>query len=250
MPTLTRDFRADYAALIAGILPGYYGPPYAFVRFADGEGAIMFGQQHAARSDLWAWSEGDSRKRRHRQLVDGLHAAISYVDPSPTFNAARQRVPPGWHVGITAGEHHPEWHRRLLPLAKVPIERISFAEIFGFGNYNKFVHLDWCECFTVGGRIEKHDLQVPKRPNDPAWPKMIGDVVKELGKVRKPILVAAGPWAKVLILKYWQETPPDDRQVILDVGSALRLTHRRTRAYHGRRSELRRWEPRWECQPE
>jgi hypothetical protein len=58
-------------------------------------------------------------------------------------------------------------------------------------------------------------------------------LVRRLLAVRRPILVSAGPAACVIVHEYWQRAVPEQRQVIVDVGSAIdELTKgRKTRQY-------------------
>jgi hypothetical protein len=58
-------------------------------------------------------------------------------------------------------------------------------------------------------------------------------LVAKLLEVDRPILLAAGPCANIIALRYWQRQKPDKRQTILDVGSALDVLHGKySRACH------------------
>lgn len=239
---LAQDFSADFHTLTAGLSPDYRGPAYALSRFADGESAILFGGFHSAKRDGWQWS-GPHETHSNQYLADGLQAALTHNEE-------------GWLVGITAEEHHPRCHRRLLGLLEAenstldntpPLpSRLTFAEIFHFANFQKFTTLDLSHCFTVGcGR--RADWRVPATPQDEGWPQAIETTLTVLSGVETPILVAAGPWAKILILNYWRETPIARRQVILDVGSALtlRVKGRRCRRFQIPGHVKSDWVPRW-----
>jgi hypothetical protein len=232
MPTFQQSFRTDFEAVVAGLLPGYGGPPYAFARWADGEAAIAFGREHAAKSDGWSWPAG-KRTLLSESLIDAL-----------AYDAE------GWHVGITAEEHHAGEHAELLRYVAVPPERVTFAEIFIFANFARWQQLDLSHCLAVGCGPDA-DFRIPADAigEDWLWHGLADELIEAGAQQRRPILVAAGPVANVLIYEYWRRSArrAKDRQVILDVGSVLaeRMQGRRTRVYHRANAWQARWEPKW-----
>lgn len=224
---LVRDFELDFDALTETLNPSYCGVPVSFTRFADGEAACIWNRSHCAKSDGWEWHGG-----RRSDLPERLLAALRYDAP-------------GYLLGITAAEHHPDDHRQLLAEVKQGISFVTFAEIFIFANYQRFQCLGLTHCCTIGNRGE---IQTPKTPDDPAWVKTIDQLVPFMVECSRPMLVSAGPWACVLIHEYWKRCPKHMRRVVLDVGSAMDERHkgRRTRRYQKPGSGLQSWKPKWQ----
>ena len=152
---------------------------------------------------------------------------------------------PGWFVGISAEEHHGGTHHWLLDQVPVPLQQVTFAELWIFGNYTKVTCWD----------LRPFDLV---HQNADGWMRLPGDAVRldwdpkplvnellEGDKTRRPILVSGGPVAKKVILDYWAASL--DRRVIIDIGSAIdeRTRHRRTRRYQHPDNERRGWSPKW-----
>lgn len=232
MPTLRQDFDADFSALTAGLAPAYSGPPYALARFADGESAIIHSREHAAKSDGWHWPAG-KRSLLTSTLRDSLACCL-----------------PGWHVGITAEEHHPDCHAELLARVRVPLAQVTLAEIFIFANHSRFLSLDLSHCHIVGPSSKCGKFQIPTdaMATDWLWHDFTRFLIRE---ATGPILVAAGPLANAIIYDYWRWTEPAGerrkRRVILDVGSAVgHLMHRRRiRQWQKADSPLSHWRPAW-----
>lgn len=222
---LVQDFSADFESLTGALCPSYIGS-LAFARYADGEAAIMRGKPHNAKSDGWRW-----RSAWKSALPDRLLEALRY-------NAH------GWHLGITAEDHHAKDHAYLMNEVRVEPQFVTFAEIFIFANYQRFIRLNLDHCLTIGQRC---DVDVPGRPDDPAWAQTIDDLVPFMVQCSRPMLVSAGPWACVLLHEYWKRCPQSMRRVVLDVGSALDEQHKKrwTRGYQDPESERYKWVPRW-----
>ena len=231
---LRQDFAADFEVVTAGLQRDYSGPPYAFVRFADGEAALMRGEHHRSRSDSWSVSGAGVPS-----VVDGLHLAI-------------QCDLPGWHVGVTAASHHREDHRYLVRESSSPPSRTSFAELFIFGNYERFRLIDTDHCRVVGAgarkRLGRRGYHIPpdavERDDFDLEP-----VITWMLRGEGPILLAAGPLANLLAFEYWRTGHwlGVRREVCIDVGSAIapRVRGRATRRYHHPESDLRRHVPTW-----
>lgn len=119
-PRFSQDFYADFDVAMAGLSPSYSGQPYAFVRYGDGEAAIMRQIAHRAKSDGWRW-DGQEHPLRQR-LIDSLACRL-----------------PGYCIGVSAYNHHPyahEWY--LEQLVDLPPERLTLASLFIFANYERF----------------------------------------------------------------------------------------------------------------
>lgn len=239
---LTRDFTLDHARMVSGLLPGYGGPPYCFVRFADGERAILDDRKFLAKADHWCWKPGNNPEFS-RALLDSLTLDL-----------------PGWHVGITASSCHEQDHARLLSLATVPPDRITFAELFCYANFQRTNDLDFSACFVVGPNAAE-----PNRfgPRGHSFPLNAMEMVARGGGRRSimdaldwllhvptgPVAVACGPVGKVLISLYWRATSGlgFTRRTVIDIGSGLgwKLHRRHTRHFQRTKSELNRWTPTW-----
>jgi hypothetical protein len=238
---LEQDFSRDFDLLTAGLHPGYSGPPYSLARFADGEAGIMRGRGHVAKSDGWeypsgpCWETCGGADALPRKLVDSLACDLL-----------------GYHVGLTAEEHHPDDHNFLEDFCDEfsgpPASRRTFAEIFLFDNWPKFRELDLSHCFVVG---PEGDYSIPRDSvASYGWREIASGVVKHLvSHVRQPILIAAGPLANAIIHEYWQRACGEKWcQVILDVGSAIsHILHpgRRIRAFQRPSDPRANWRPRW-----
>lgn len=203
-------FSADYAADLEAIR--VWGPPYALVRFGDGERALMEGSPIAG-IDGWVYRGGP------HWLQQPLLDALACDDE-------------GYHVGRSCPCCDPDSSAYFEPRIGVPPARRTFANLFVNANWPRFqekLNVGALDQFTivasVGGTIPipvncvEHELDL-----DPILAQMFASA--------KPLLVSGGPVAKVLVHRYWREAPQP--QIILDVGSALdpALKRRGTRPYH------------------
>lgn len=229
---LTQDYVLDFDSIVAGLLPDYSGPPYAFARFADGELALMTGRPHRAKSDHWMFGGGFSPLAA--PLRESLACTLS-----------------GWHVGISCPCHqtadHVEFRRLLdnfLRSHPLPPSRITFATIFVGQNYYRFrdLNLDFDQfCVVAHVNASGPQFTLPQSGIEPAWLgwDAIVDALMEVGSngEQRPIVVAGGPLANIIIHEYWRRMANqnfDGAQVIVDIGSAADkiLRGRRTRRYH------------------
>lgn len=228
---LTQHFSTDFDLLTAGLRKGYRGEPYAFVRFGDGEYAIMRGQRHVAKSDGWIAPAGDG-KPNHWRLLGGRLVSCLWESL------------PGFCMGITAHEHHPDCFDWLIANSMAAVDKTTYAEIFIFANYQRFLAIDLSDCILVGPNCGLFDI--PRDAVMTGWDhrSTVDLLIKHAGA---PILVAAGPMANIIIHDYWLRCPPERKRVILDVGSAISsLIHgRRTRSYHKTGHPQRSWTPRF-----
>lgn len=245
-----QKFVADFSAITSRIESG---TPFAFVRFGDGEDAIIRGRRHVARSDGWIWPHGglgadaDLPDLLYRSLVGGCDD-------------------PDWFVGVSAFKHHQKSHEfylRELKMYGPDMSRVTFAEIFSFSNYTRF--LGWTERiggisrarFSICGPGSNTTYRVPfdamqslssgGKPGAAEIAKQVADemMIDSMAGVRLPIFVAAGPLANLIIQRYWTECNPARRRTIIDVGSALAnyLHGRRNRGYQNPNESKSRWQP-------
>jgi 2-polyprenyl-3-methyl-5-hydroxy-6-metoxy-1,4-benzoquinol methylase len=199
----TQNFLADFDQF------DFHGPPFAFVRFGDGERSICRGLP-LVNCDGWQYDG------RASQFAADLNAALTYSAPD-------------YYLGISDGCCDRESRDWFLERRKVPLDQVTFANIFVNGNYRRFRALDLAHAALVscaGG-----DFTVPEHVINTDFD--LDALVEQLLAVDRPILVAAGPAACVLIHKYWQRAGAR-RQIIVDIGSALDevVRGRRTRGYH------------------
>ena len=198
----TQDFLTDFDQF------DFRGRPFAFVRFGDGERSICRGVP-LTNCDGWRYDGAAS------QFAADLNASLAHVDPD-------------YYIGISDGCCDRAARDWFLERIRVPLEQITFANIFVNGNYRRFRQLDLSGTVLVsstGG-----DFTVPEHLINSDFD--LDGLVDELLDVDRPILMAAGPASCVLIHKYWLR--PGPKQTIVDVGSALdEVTKgRKTRGYH------------------
>lgn len=233
---LTKSFARDYDAMVEGLLPGFAGVPYAFVRFGDGEGKIIEGRRHYAKTDGWKWTPAELRQ--HTAWIPRALAA------------SLEDVMPDYHVGIPCEACSPEWHYRLLERVRTPYCNLTFAELFYYSNYRRWKAFDIRRCCIVG-HFDGASIKVPKTIAE--WTEAtIERTVREMMAEKRPILVAAGPMACILIHNYWRATQGAfcravERQVVIDIGSAIdeRFGRWKTRTYQWMRLRISRWSPLW-----
>ncbi len=134
----------------------------------------------------------------------------------------------GYFIGIPDTCCDADAHAWYLGMARAPLERLTFANIFVNANYQRFRKLDLSGMAIVAPF--NADFVVPE--NLVERHAEIDPLVDRLLEVDRPILVAAGPAANVIIHKYWQRAKT--KQTIVDVGSAIdeRLKGAKTRRYH------------------
>ena len=199
----TQDFRTDFDQF------DLHGPPFAFVRFGDGERAICRGKPLVS-CDGWDYDGRTSR------FANDLYAAL-------TCDA------PDYYLGISDGCCDREARDWFLERRRVPLDRVTFANIFVNGNYPRFRRLDLSRTAlvsSIGG-----DFTIPEHVINSDF--NFDGLVDQLLAVDRPILFAAGPASCVLIHQYWIRAGAN-RQAVIDIGSALDevLKGRKTRGYH------------------
>jgi hypothetical protein len=185
----------------------FWGAPFAFARFGDGERAICMRMPVKAQD---GWSYGGQATRFSDELNAALH-----------FDA------PGYYLGISdscCDLAAKEWYLQQI---RVPLERVTFSNIFVNANYLRFQKIDTSDMAIVAS--EGGDYWVPEDVMNSNFD--IDRLVERLLAVDRPILVSAGPASCIIIHKYWQRALK--KQVIVDVGSAIdeRTKGRKTRQY-------------------
>jgi len=200
----THDFVKDFDAIVNE------REPFAFVRFHDGEHAILNGLPYRAASkwtsrgnDVWF---KDELFEVLKCDVDGFYLGIS--PPCCTPQAA-------------------EYYRRFAA-----VEKTTFATIFQAQNYKRWRALRkrFNNAVLIGSGA--CDIVVPANGVSQKWE--IDAVVSQMLGIDKPFLVAAGPCANIIIYRYWAQQEYSKRQTAIDVGAALDQEIHKvpTRPYH------------------
>lgn len=203
------------------------GRPVGLARFHDGELRVLRGEPYRARSGWHLQRESWLRER----LATALSAKLD-----------------DYWVGISPPCDYPQGTSFYRPLVKT---RHTFATIFWHSNYTRFTSMlsgRFSDACIVSSGVG--DFKVPANGVANKWP--LDDLVTELLKERRPILVAAGPCACVIVHEYWRRQPKAGRQTILDVGAAIdpKVHGRRTRDFHEPKSALRVHSCSWDrCAP-
>jgi SAM-dependent methyltransferase len=200
----TQDFLRDFDQF------DFHGRPFAFVRFGDGERSICRGIP-LVNCDGWSYDGAASR------FAADLNASLTFVDPD-------------YYIGISDGCCDREARDWFLERIRVPLEQVTFANIFVNGNYRRFRKLDLSGTALVSS--SGGDFTVPEHLINSDFD--LDGLVDRLLAVDRTILVAAGPASCVLIHKYWLRADPGRRQTIVDIGSVLDEVIKgcKTRCYH------------------
>lgn len=210
--TFTHDFASDLE-----LIDPFAEERFAFVRFADGECAIMESQQVDA-ADGWICPPADSRIRRD------LETSLRYAGD-------------GWHLGLSCPCCDPETWTKLTTASRLPKSRMTFSNLFANGNYARFVDRvraeDWMPRCCIVASHKDADIPVAANlVNEPSdW---VSPIVARMYEQVRPIILCAGPASNVVAYHYWTTVPDSMRQNVIDVGSAFDpwLFERATRGYH------------------
>jgi len=198
----THDFEADLRAL------DFFGRPFALARFADGEMACIEAKGYTPFGKMYGTETWDTRRpsKYPRHMREALACKL-----------------PRYAVGLPTICCHPScWLAARKIVRQVP-EWTTYSSMFSFANRPRFLAMAEQlrlrqRCVLVSG--VGGDLSVPldlynRKDFD------LADLIAELRTIRdKPILVAAGPMAGVIVHRYWASTPEQDRCTIVDIGSA------------------------------
>jgi 2-polyprenyl-3-methyl-5-hydroxy-6-metoxy-1,4-benzoquinol methylase len=198
----TQDFTTDFDQIDLA------GPPFALVRFADGEREVCQGQPLVVARDGWVFPGGES------PLTRALNEALRYTAPD-------------YYIGISDSCCDRAAHEWYLQQVRVPLEQLTFSNLFVNANYRRFRRLDLRGAAVVS--CGRGDFRIPEDLF--AGNFDVDALVEQLLRVDRPILVSAGPLSAVIIHRYWLRAPR--KQPILDVGSALdeQTKGYRTRSY-------------------
>ncbi len=208
-----RNFTKDFDQLIQET------EPFAFVRFGDGEHPILEGVPYRAAAEEWRTTGGDVWFRD--ELFEVLKTSLDrfFIGISPPCCAPQAAA----------------YYRNLLGGAS---DSMAFATLFQFKNFRRIKSLRkrFQDALIVGSG--KADVLVPRDGVTTKWD--VDAVVDAMLKSERPILVAAGPCANIIIHRYWRRQDPERRQIVIDVGAAfdLEIHEQETREYHKRASKL------------
>lgn len=196
---LTQDFDTDFDKLVAPLQPSYTGKPHAIMRFADAEHGPCSGKPVRSR-DGWGY--------------DGADTPIALE-----LRRCLELDLPGLYIGITSPLDYKVCYDFYMTKVKAPLSRLTSTNIFVNANYPRFRQLNVDHCYKLGPYPDA-DYSFPadamRNPTFPWEP-----IVDVLLAVERPILLAAGPIACILVANYWERQLPEKLQTILDVGSAL-----------------------------
>jgi len=223
----SQEFVADLNRL------DFFGEPFALVRFADGERALCEGRPIELHNEFESW--------------ESTGEATPFTE---LLNASLRANLPGYCIGISCPCCDVDAHWWYLKQVTVPRQRLTFSNLFVNGNHDRFLERVERERLTERCAIVssgKGAFRVPRRAVDDDWD--MDRLVDQLCEVDRPILVAAGPAANVLIYKYWQRATR--RQTIVDIGSALDgwIHGAGTRNYHRPDHPNRKTICRWSGRP-
>lgn len=200
--------------------------PFALVRFHDGEHAILERLPYSAASK-WTVAAGNVWLREElaqvlKPKMDRFCIGVSPPCCAPTAAQYFRR-----HLGV---------HRSF----------VTYATIFSNRNYRRVPKLRARFKDAVIVASGNADIKVPSNGVRQKWD--VDAVVDKLLKVDKPILVAAGPCANLIIYRYWKRQDKDKRQYIIDVGAALdvQIHGKTTRHYHSTQSRALYHECSWD----
>jgi hypothetical protein len=201
-----QNFDRDFDAIVEA------QEPFALIRFHDGEHAILDGLPYSAASK---WTITGQEVWLRKELHQSLHASMDrfYIGISPPCCTPQAT----------------DYYRRNLVISSR--SKVTYSTIFMHRNYRRVPRLrarfpDACIVSSGVG-----DIQIP--PNGVTQPWDIDAVVSQLLAVDRPILVAGGPCANLIIYRYWQRQDASKRQTILDIGAALdSIVHGKKTRHH------------------
>lgn len=209
----THDFRADLETLIHEI---DHGEPFAFSRFGDGELALITNRQILA-ADGWEVPSEPT------EFTKKLGSTLSYgMENTDRF-----------YLGLGCGCNDAGCcdgvQDELRSMTKLPVGQITTSNLFVNGNFDRWQEYlmtpKILEFFIVGPWPGHADFRVPSNcvnMRDPLG--FVDEVVMALERVRRPILVCAGPMSNIIIAYYWYWMDTQCKsypQTIIDVGSAI-----------------------------
>lgn len=173
---------------------------FAFARFGDGERTIMTGGIYHC-SDGWVY--GGKAPGRYKAL---LTESLGYSHPD-------------YYIGIEGRQSLPRmcWYMAHM---NTPVERITDACLFVNSRWKesrKWMQGIRRQCALVGSG-KRVDFRIPHNCLQPEYD--YAPLLAKLLEVQKPILLAGGPLANILVMEYLKA---GGRQTIIDIGTVLDL---------------------------
>lgn len=221
----TGNFEADYLAIEKALAASQ---PLALSRFGDGEWNLLKARPYKSASG-WV-SKGSTWICG--ALLESLRAEL-----------------PGYCVGFSPPCCHPKCVGFYAENVAVPKLRRTYATVFFHGNFGRAKAFFGRTPHVLVGCTKNAQIKVPEDAvNNPFD---IDDVIQQMLEIRdRPIFVAAGPAACVLVHRYWNWTKrdPSKRVACVDIGGLLdEHSHgKRTRYYQDPKSGLHRHYCRWD----
>ncbi len=205
------------------------GPAIGFARFHDGEYALLRKRKYKAAS---GWQADGERAWIREPLMSALTSDLD-----------------GLYIGISDITTVPDAFNWYARQTKAPKSRITFATLFSYANHARalrfFRSMEKKAVFV--GCTDRCDIKVPSNASMDRFD--VDAVIDAMLDAEKPVFLAAGPAACILVHRYWQRTidDPESRQHVIDVGAAIDpIVHgRETREFHRTTSRLRNFEPKW-----
>jgi hypothetical protein len=231
----TRDFPDDLGRLLQEV---EHGPPFAFVRFGDGERAILEGTTMVI-------------DKPHERWQSPLPILQQYLNQALTYEDDR------YFVGVSCPCCDEQSHRWYM--ARRRLNNTSYANLFVNGNHERALpalkglmpqcrivssapHADWPAPRDLG-TLADVAAYIEATAHDLLWQ-------------RRTVLVAAGPVGKAIIHTAYAKAKSlygelDLMPTMIDIGSALDtvLHGVPTRAYHDMGHEHRQRICRWTPKP-
>lgn len=188
----TQHFERDFFAILEA------QEPFAFVRFGDGEYAILDDLDYKAAS---GWSCVPGACWFKDELAEVLRASM-----------------PRFCLGLASPCCMGRAAAYLRSRTLAETRQLTFSTLFSMRNFRRVPRLvaKFRGAALVG--CKNADFEIPAGGVTKKWD--VDDLVDKLLEVDRPILVAGGPCANIIIYRYWQRAEPAKRQTILDVGAA------------------------------
>jgi hypothetical protein len=233
MPHFTRSFEGDFLAVREAIESD---ERFCFVRFHDGEYAILKGGAYRSASG-WHIRRGPrgSNVWIKEDLLEALKATM-----------------PGYHLGVSPECCARKASHFLRTNQSSPRGRLTYSTLFQNANYERALRM-FRGMDAVIVTSGEGDYRVPSDGVNRKWD--LDGLVLKLMVAKKPILLAAGPCACIIGHKYWSKAveiqmkdPSFRPQTIIDVGATLDVVvhDRKTRQYHDKAHALNKHVCQWE----
>lgn len=221
----TRNFKGDYEAIEHALEQGKH---FALSRFGDGEWALL-------------------RQKPYKSASGWTTKGQSWIS-GPLLSSLRADLD-GYCVGYSPPCCHPKCVEFFAENVQVPKIRRTFSTVLFHGNFVRARTFFSRTPAVLVGCTRGCQIRVPARAVDE--PVDIEPIIEKMMAVRdKPIFVAAGPLACVLVHQYWSRTRsrPEDRVACIDIGGVLdqSLHGKQTRYYQDASSGLHKHFCKWD----